>query len=159
MLESLFGGLLGGLFRLAPEVLKLLDRKSERAHELALLKSEMEFAKVRGEIHMRQTEASMVMAEVDAIGRATEEQGKTARAAGKVIAGISALVRPAVTYAFVFAYFMVKLAAYLLALDQNGDWRVVLLDLWNKDDMAMLSMILSFWFISRTLHHMNNGKG
>lgn len=159
MLESLFGGLLGGLFRLAPEVLKLLDRKSERAHELALLQSEMEFAKVRGEIHMRQTEAMMTMAEVDAIGRAAEEQGKTARAAGKVIAGISALVRPIVTYAFVGTYFLVKFAAYLLALDQNGDWRVVLLDLWNKDDMAMLSMILSFWFISRTLHHMNNGKG
>ena len=159
MLESLFGGLLGGLFRLAPEVLKLLDRKSERAHELALLQSEMEFAKVRGEIHMRQTEASMVMAEVDAIGRATEEQGKTARAAGKVIAGISALVRPMVTYAFVTAYFCVKLAAYLLALEQNGDWRVVLLEMWNKDDMAMLSMILSFWFLSRALHHMNNGKG
>ena len=35
MLESLFGGLLGGLFRLAPEVLKLLDRKSERAQETA----------------------------------------------------------------------------------------------------------------------------
>ena len=90
---------------------------------------------------------------------AAEEQGKTARAAGKVIAGISALVRPIVTYAFVTAYFCVKLAAYLLALEQNGDWRVVLLDLWNKDDMAMLSMILSFWFLSRTLHHMNNGKG
>ena len=149
MLESLFGGLLGGLFRLAPEVLKLLDRKSERAHELALLQSEMEFAKVRGEIHMRQTEAVMTMAEVDAIGRAVEEQGKTARAAGKVIAGISALVRPIVTYAFVGTYFLVKFAAYLLALDQNGDWRVVLLDLWNKDDMAILTLILTFWFVGR----------
>ena len=149
MLESLFGGLLGGLFRLAPEVIKLLDRKSERAHELALLQSEMEFAKVRGEIHMRQTEAVMTMAEVDAIGRAVEEQGKTARAAGKAIAAVSALVRPIVTYAFVGTYFLVKLAAYLLALDQNGDWRVVLLDLWNKDDMAILTLILTFWFVGR----------
>ena len=159
MLESLFGGLLGGLFRLAPEVLKLWDRKSERSHELALLNAEMEFDKVRGEIHMRQTEAQMTMAEMDAIGRATEEQGKTARAAGKVIAGISALVRPIVTYAFVTTYFLVKFASYLLALEQNGDWRVVLVTMWNKDDMAMLSMILTFWFLHRTMHHMNNGKG
>jgi hypothetical protein len=149
MLESLFGGLLGGLFRLAPEVLKLWDRKSERSHELALLTAEMEFAKVRGEIHMRQTEAEMTMAEVDAIGRAIEEQGKTARAAGKTIAAISALVRPMVTYAFVTAYFCVKLAAYLLALEQNGDWRVVLLEMWNKDDMAILTLILTFWFVGR----------
>jgi hypothetical protein len=159
MLESLFGGLLGGLFRLAPEVLKLLDRKSERLHELALLKAEMEFAKVRGEIMMRQTEAVMTVAELDAVGKGVEEQGRTARAAGKTIAAISALVRPVVTYAFVTTYFLVKLAAYLLALEQGGDWRIVLLDMWNKDDMAMLSMIISFWFISRTLHHMNNGKG
>lgn len=149
MIESLFGGLLGGLFRLAPEVLKLWDRKSERAHELALLTAEMEFAKVRGEIAMRQTEAQMTVAEMDAIGRAIEEQGATARAAGKFIAGISALVRPIVTYAFVTTYFLVKLAAYLLALEQNGDWRTVLVTMWNQDDMAILTLILTFWFVGR----------
>lgn len=149
MLESLFGGLLGGLFRLAPEVLKLLDRKSERLHELALLNAEMEFAKVRGEIMMRQTEAVMTVAELDAVGKGVEEQGRTARAAGKVVAAISALVRPIVTYAFVTTYFLVKLAAYLLALEQGGDWRLVLLDLWNKDDMAILTLILTFWFVGR----------
>lgn len=149
MLESLFGGLLGGLFRLAPEFLKLLDRKSERQHELALLKAEMDFAKVRGEIMMRQTEAVMTVAELDAVGKGVEEQGRTARAAGKVVAAISALVRPIVTYAFVITYFLVKLAAYLLALEQGGDWRLVLLDLWNKDDMAILTLILTFWFVGR----------
>jgi hypothetical protein len=149
MLESLFGGLLGGLFRLAPEVLKLLDRKSERLHELALLNAEMEFAKVRGEIMMRQTEAVMTVAELDAVGKGVEEQGRTARAAGKTIAAISALVRPIVTYAFVATYFLVKLAAYLLALEQGGDWRIVLLDMWNKDDMAILTLILTFWFVGR----------
>ena len=149
MLESLFGGLLGGLFRLAPEVLKLLDRKSERLHELALLNAEMEFAKVRGEIMMRQTEAVMTVAELDAVGKGVEEQGRTARAAGKTIAAISALVRPIVTYAFVTTYFLVKLAAYLLALEQGGDWRIVLLDMWNKDDMAILTLILTFWFVGR----------
>lgn len=149
MLESLFGGLLGGLFRLAPEILKFLDRKSERSHEIALLKTEMEFAKVRGEIYLRQTEAAMTVAELDAVGKGVEEQGRTARAAGKVIAAISALVRPAVTYTFVITYFLVKLAAYLLALEQGGDWRLVLLDLWNKDDMAILTLILTFWFVGR----------
>ena len=31
MIETLLGGLLGGAFRLAPEVLKWLDRKGDRA--------------------------------------------------------------------------------------------------------------------------------
>jgi hypothetical protein len=109
----------------------------------------MEFAKVRGEIMMRQTEAVMTVAELDAVGKGVEEQGRTARAAGKTIAAISALVRPVVTYAFVATYFLVKLAAYLLALEQGGDWRIVLLDMWNKDDMAILTLILTFWFVGR----------
>jgi hypothetical protein len=40
MIEVLGGGvlgsILGGLFRLAPEVLKWLDKKNERQHELAM---------------------------------------------------------------------------------------------------------------------------
>jgi hypothetical protein len=149
MLETLFGGLLGGVFRLAPEFLKWLDRKGERAHELALLNAEMEFAKVRGNIVQAQTEAVMTVAEMDAIAKASEEQGATARAAGRIVAGISALVRPMVTYAFVFTYFAVKLAAYLMALEQGGDWKEVLVGVWNKDDMAMLMLILTFWFVGR----------
>ena len=35
MIETLLGGLLGGAFRLAPEVLKWFDRQGERGHELA----------------------------------------------------------------------------------------------------------------------------
>jgi hypothetical protein len=33
MIETLLGGLLGGAFRLAPELLKWLDRQGERRHE------------------------------------------------------------------------------------------------------------------------------
>ena len=57
MLETLIGGVFGGALRLAPELFKLIDRKYEREHELAMLGQEIEFAKVRGEIAMRQTEA------------------------------------------------------------------------------------------------------
>jgi hypothetical protein len=149
MFEALFGSLLGGLFRLAPEVLKWLDRRGERDHELKLLSAEMEFYRLRGQIAIKQTEAMMTVAEMDAIAAASQEQGQTARAAGKVIAGISALVRPSVTYAFVGTYFAVKAAAYSLALDQHGRWDEVLVQMWNKDDMAMLMLILTFWFVGR----------
>ena len=33
---GVIGSVLGGLFRLAPEVMKWLDKKSERDHELAM---------------------------------------------------------------------------------------------------------------------------
>ena len=48
MIETLLGGLLGGAFRLAHEVLKWLDRKGERDHELAMQDKAIEFEKLRG---------------------------------------------------------------------------------------------------------------
>ena len=149
MIETLLGGVFGGLLRLAPEALKFLDQKNERKHELAMLDAEMRFAQVKGEIAMRQTEAQMTMAEVEAMGEAFKEQSVTAKAAGKVVAAISALVRPFVTYLFVIAYAAVKIAAFLIALEQNGDWKAVLTTMWGADDMAVLNMILSFWFVGR----------
>jgi hypothetical protein len=149
MIETLLGGVFGGLLRLAPEAFKVFDRANERKHELALLNAEMEFAKVRGDIAMRQTEASMTIAEMDAMSEAFKEQSTTAQASGKIISGISALVRPAVTYLFVIAYFVVKFAMFEIAMAQGGNWKEVLISLWTKDDMTVLFMIISFWFVGR----------
>jgi len=157
MFETLLGGVFGGLLRLAPEVFKLFDKKSERAHELAMLNAEMEFARMKGEIAMRQVDAAITVEEMGAIGKAFQEQSKTAQAAGKFVAAISALVRPTITYAFVGAYFAVKVASYLIALDQGGAWKEVLVSLWNQDDAAILFMIISFWFVGRAIDR-NAGK-
>ena len=149
VVESLLGGVFGGLLRLAPEALKFFDRKNEREHELRMLGAEMEFARVRGEIAMRQTEAAISVAELDGIVQATREQGATARAAGKFVAAISALVRPVVTYWFVALYSAHKIAGMLMAHEQAGDWREVLLTSWGDQDWAIFSMLLGFWFIGR----------
>lgn len=149
MIETLLGGVFGGVLRLAPEVFKLFDRKNERAHELAMLGTEMEFAKIRGEIAMRQTEASMTMAEMDTMAEAFKEQSRTAQAAGKFVSAISALVRPTVTYLFLALYAAVKVAAYLIAIEQGGNWKDVLTSMWGSDDLAVFNMIISFWFVGR----------
>lgn len=149
MLLTILGGLMGGVFRILPEVLKLFDRVNERKHELALLQAEMEFAKIRGEIMMKQAEASMTIAELDAMSEAIKEQGQTARAAGKFVAALSALVRPLVTYWFVGFYSFVKVLTISLALEQNANWKEVIVTAWTVDDAAILMMILTFWFVGR----------
>ena len=58
MIETLLGGLLGGAFRLAPEVLKWLDRTGERSHELAMQDKALEFEKLRGASRMAEIGAS-----------------------------------------------------------------------------------------------------
>ena len=156
MIETLFGGLIGGVFRLAPEVLKFFDRANERKHEVQLLGLQIEHFKAQADHAVKVAEYELESKELDAVGIAIDEQGKTARKAGKIVAAISALVRPSVTYAFVIAYFMVKVAAFGLAMDQNGNWREVLVSMWNKDDMAMLSLILTFWFVGRVMDRRNH---
>lgn len=156
MFESLLGGVFGGLLRLAPEVFKIFDKKNERSHELAMLNAEMEFAKIRGEIAMKQTEANMTMAEMSAMTEAFREQSATAQAAGKFVAGVSALVRPAVTYMFLALYAMVKVASFMIAIQQNGNWKEVLVTMWGADDLAVFNMVLSFWFVGRVYERSRN---
>jgi len=55
MIETLMGGLLGGFFRLAPEFLKALDRRSDRWHELAMQDKAIEYEKLRGPNRMAET--------------------------------------------------------------------------------------------------------
>lgn len=149
MFETLLGGVFGGLLRLAPELFKLFDKKNERAHELRMLEAEMEFAKIKGEIAMRQADVQLQTAELDAMVAAIQEQSSTAKAAGSVVAAISALVRPTVTYMFLGLYAAVKVAAYLIAIEQGGNWKEVLTTMWGSDDLAVFNMIISFWFVGR----------
>jgi ABC-type multidrug transport system fused ATPase/permease subunit len=149
MLESLLGGVFGGVLRLAPELFKLFDKKNERTHELRMVEAEMEFAKVRGEIAMRQADVQLQTAELDAMTQAFKEQSETAKNAGWFVSAISALVRPTVTYLFLALYAAVKVAAYLIAIEQGGNWKDVLTSMWGSDDLAVFNMIISFWFVGR----------
>lgn len=149
MLDVLFSGVLGGVLRLAPEILKFFDKKNERQHELSMLDKEMEFAKVKGEISMRQVEATMLQSELETIGKAFDEQSKTSASAGWFISAISALVRPIITYLFVSAYFAVKFATFSMAMSQGGSWQEVIVKLWTADDVNIMFMIISFWFVGR----------
>lgn len=149
ILESTIGGIVGGVFRMAPELLKAFDRKNERAHELAMLSAEMQFAAQRAEVEMKKIGAAMTMAENDAIVKAIQEQGETARAAGWFVAAVSALVRPVVTYWMFGLYNAVKVVGMWLAVEAGAPWKEVLVSSWTEDDMALLVMVLTFWFIGR----------
>lgn len=154
-MEALLGGVFGGLLRLAPEALKFFDAKNERKHELAMLEAEMKFAQVKGELAMRQTEAQMQVAEITAMTEAIKEQSATAQAAGKVVAAISALVRPLITYIFVLLYVSVKVVGYSMAVAQGGDWKELLVASWGEEDMSTMTMLLTFWFTGRIFERTN----
>ena len=120
-----------------------------------MLDKEFEFAKARAETTLRQVDADVQVSQFEALTSAFQEQSQTAQAAGKFVAAVSALVRPLVTYIFITLYALVKLAAYILALQQGGAWAPVLVAMWGVDDMAVLNMILGFWFVGRVYERSN----
>lgn len=147
MIETLLGGLLGGVFRLVPEVMKFFDRKNERAHELAMMDMTMREEQLRGDIKLASQQEVTYGKGIDALSEAIKVQGiKTGIA---FIDGLSALVRPIVTYWFMGIYMMVKTTAIVLTYHTTGDWSYALNTAWTKDDMAIFAGILNFWFLSR----------
>jgi hypothetical protein len=114
-----------------------------------MLETEFRFASMKAEHEMRKIDASMTLAEMEAIGDATREQGETARAAGWFVAAMSALVRPLVTYWFVVMYSAVKIVTMQMAVNDGAFWKDVIVSNWTADDMSMLMMVLTFWFVGR----------
>lgn len=155
MIEMVGGGLLGsifgGLFRLAPEVLKWLDRKDERKHELSMFTLQTDLEKVRGQFRMEEKYVEHSTEQLKAIQEAFKEQRQTAKEAGWFVSAISALVRPGITWALFGMYAGVKAAGLSIALAAGAPWQDVVLKGWTADDFAMLNMVLTFWFVGRAI--------
>jgi len=148
---GLLGSLFGGLFRLAPEVLKWLDKKNERQHELAMFTLQTDLEKLRGTFRMEEKYVEHSTAQLDAIKSAFEEQAKTASSSYKWVAALSALVRPGITYCLFGLYIGIKIATIVYAVNTGAAWQDVLRVHWDDDDFAMLNMVISFWFVSRAI--------
>ena len=106
MIETLLGGLLGGAFRLAPEILKWFDRRGERGHELAMQDKALEFEKLRGAQRMSEIGAASDGAwntgAIETLRDAVRSQGE--KTGVRWADALSSSVRPVITYWFMALY-------------------------------------------------------
>ena len=148
---GILGSLIGGVFRLAPEVLKYFDKANERKHELAMFTLQTDLEKMRGEFKMEERYVDHSVAALDAIQEAFKQQGEADSKAWKWVASLSALVRPGITYWFMLLYSTVKVLTVWLAYQAGESLAAVVDKVWNTDDFGLLSMILTFWFVGRSI--------
>jgi hypothetical protein len=152
---GVLGSLLGGLFRLAPEILKFFDKKDERSHELAMFDRQCELEKVRGDQKLAEIGAQHGMAVdagiVEAFRAAVDQQTEMTKAAGGWVAALSASVRPVMTYYLLGMYGLVKVCYILLAYQNNVPFTEALVKNWTPDDMALLTGVINYWMIDRSL--------
>ena len=159
MLDILGGGLLGsifgGLFRLAPEVLKFLDRKNERLHELKMFEQQCQLEQMRGAQKLQEIGAQHGMAVdvgvLDAFKSALDQQTEMVKAAGGWVASLSASVRPVVTYWILFIWSFVHIWFAWNAWLQGMPPVEVFKTAMSPDFAALVAGTINFWFLDRTL--------
>lgn len=151
MFSGLLGGIFGGLFRLAPELLKWLDKKDDRKHELAMFTLQTDLEKVRGTFRMEEKYVEHSTAQLAAIQEAFKEQAATAASSYKWVSAISALVRPTITYCIFWMYIAVEVSSAVYAYQTGMPWVDIVKFQWDAQDYAMLNMIISYWFLGRTI--------
>jgi hypothetical protein len=159
MFEMLSGGLLGsifgGIFRMAPEVLKWLDKKDERSHELALFSRQCELEQMRGQMKLAeigaQREAAIDVGVMDAFNNAITQQAEMVKAAGGWVASLSASVRPVVTYWLLFVWSFIHVWFAWNAWLAGAPATEVFKTMMTPDFSALLSGTINYWFLDRTL--------
>ena len=159
MLDILSGGILGsvfgGLFRMAPEVLKFFDKKNERQHELAMFKNQCELEAQRGQMKLAeigaQREAAMDVGVMDAFNNAIVQQAEMVKAAGGWVASLSASVRPVVTYWVLFVWSFIHVWFAWNAWLAGAPAAEVFKTMMTPDFSALLSGTINYWFLDRTL--------
>jgi hypothetical protein len=152
---GILGGLFGGVFRLAPEVLKFLDRKNERMHELAMFDKQVELEKSRGEQKLAEIgamrEATIDSGVMDAFNAAMTQQAEMVKAAGGWAATLSASVRPVVTYWVLFLWSFVHVWFAWNSWLSGTPPQEVFKTMMTADFAALLSGTINYWFLDRTL--------
>lgn len=146
--SALSGGLLGFAGRLGAEWFKQRGMQQERDHEFRLLQLQRDMAKDGSEQRIREAEVAGSLAvegkSWDAYIEALRSENR--KSGFKILDGLSAFIRPFVTYYWLFMYAVYK-GMVLTILWAGG--AEAMKSAWTPSDAEILMMLLSFWFVGR----------
>jgi hypothetical protein len=148
---TLLGSLLGFISATFPSLLKLWQDKSDKQHEITLLKMQME---QQAQGHTERLD------EINAQADITESAAlyKTYTTGIDWVDALNGTVRPVIAYAFFVLYALVKLLSYAAVAHSSAVPFVVLHDtLWTEDDAAIFAGIISFYFGQRAMSKLRQG--
>ena len=161
---ALLSALLGFVSSAVPDFIKLFRDGKDRAHEIALLKLQMEYD--REKLAAAHVESSAGrMQQLQAIELQTQmhqeailnDRVKDSLTGIHWVDALSGSVRPLITYAFFALYVLVKCAQFSILLSPSLPWQnnlsmaQALVSLWTEEDVAIFSAMMAFWFGSRAM--------
>lgn len=152
---ELIGLIFGGVSRLGQHWMELQDKQRERSHEAVMFERQIEMQDKRlvHDAGMRRMDADSAesTAEWDALATAVRAQADEASKAGGWVASLSASVRPVVTYWLLALYTMAKVFSIWISISGGEPFLLAVQAVYTDPDRMLLSSILSFWFMDRSL--------
>ena len=150
---TLLGSLLGFVTSAFPDLLGLFRDRQDRQHELAILDRQLEQMKLGHQQRLEEIEVQADIAESKALYRHDKPVGVP------WVDALRASVRPIVTYAFFLLFAAVKGSALYVLIAVEG---LLLADalprIWDPETQALFAAVMSFWFGSRTLQKLREGR-
>lgn len=156
MVETILGGLFGGIFRIIPEVLKWLDRKDERKHELGMQDKAIEFQRLKGDQRIEEITAQGQQdwntGALDALKEAIKGQDTPS---GVIwIDGWNKLIRPLMATQWVIVlYPAVVVASFVLAVQAGTPPLEALVKTFGSDEKAFTAAIANFYILNRVFQN------
>ena len=153
MILTLLSMLGGGLMRLLPEVFSFMNKKADNKHELDMMDKQFQLEQSRSANRIQEIQVQGDINETLALLDAQKEALKSQMQVTNVwwVDAMNFLVRPLTTYYFLLMYGAAKMAMFVTAIygDVTG-WEAIL-RIYDAEDRAILSAILSFWFVGRVI--------
>lgn len=161
---AFISALLGFASSAVPDLMKLFRDGKDRAHEITLLKLQMEYDRSKQTSSAAENNAARAeRLEAIAIQASVSEQSALNERLKDNLTGIhwvdalAGSVRPVMTYAFFGLYLLVKMAQFYLLIHPPFPWQNMLnfaqamVALWSEEDIAIFSAVVAFWFGQRTM--------
>ena len=117
-----------------------------------MFKLQTDLEKVRGEFKVEEKYVDFSIAQMDAIAEANKADALAASKSYRWVAALVASVRPTITYTIFGFYISCKIAVMSYGYSKGIDFKQYLAASYTPDDMAMLMMILTYWFLGRDIN-------
>ena len=143
---TFLGALLGFLTSGFPSVLKLIQDRADRKHELVILDKQIELQRQGHNQRLEEIKTQSDNLETQALYRHASTPSGI-----KWIEALRASVRPVITYAFFALFVFVKVVTLITLLQQGVLVMDGLLAIWDDETSALFAAVITFWFGSRML--------
>ena len=136
-----------------PDPLKLVRDRQDRKHEFAILHRQTELQKLGHQQRLEEIEVQADIAESKALYR------HDVKTDVKWVDALRGTVRPVITYAFFLLFAAVKGSALYILITVEGMLIAEALPrIWDQETQTLWAAVVSFWFGSRTLQKMRQGR-